>query len=478
MLICLAGTLLVAGFFSALVLPQAPGRMAEPSAELIAAWPFWSFVVSLPLPVPRESHMLALAVAVMSIVKFAAYAAAVYLVWHQPYDRRCLIVVVGAALLLFMAAVCALPNVNRDIYNYITSGRVAAIYGANPYEVPPDQFSGDPLYRFASARYTSFIGDNKLPAWTLLNGALAGIGGHDPVANLLLYRVVFLLVNMANLGLIAAILKTVQPGRLLAGLTLYGWNPIVTVHGQSKVDTVMVLFLLLAVLAFVHKRSRLATIALGISALVKLFTLPLIAVYWLALARARAWRELAISMVLLGLTVIALYAPFWYGPDLLSAQLSQLGDLAAAGPSLARLLLYAAFVGGVFLVGIRRDGRVESLLFGWTLVLLLLALLVTRLGFSWYLLTLIAVTSLVLERRITLIVIALSFASFFLNAWDTASNDVVQLPMLFPAPRFYLQVLFLSASVLALAALEFGRRTRQRRTKVGGHSANYGIERR
>lgn len=160
---CLACILLVESLFSAFVLPQAPGRMAEPSAKLIAEWPLWSFIVSLPLPIPRQSHLLALALLVTSAVKFSAYGSAVYLAWNHPCGRRYWFVVVGAALLFFLIAVCALPNVNRDIYNYIISGRVAAVYGANPYHLPPDRFPGDPLYRYASERYVSYPGDNKLP---------------------------------------------------------------------------------------------------------------------------------------------------------------------------------------------------------------------------------------------------------------------------------------------------------------------------
>ncbi|HEU5102006.1 MAG TPA: hypothetical protein VFU22_23450 [Roseiflexaceae bacterium] len=452
--------------------------MAEPSAGLIAVWPFWSFIASLPLPVPRDGQMLALAVLATSAVQFAAYGCAIFLVWKQPHSRRCLAIVVGTALLLVLSAVCALPNVNRDIYNYILSGRVAAVYGANPYQMAPDLFSADPLYQYASPRYTGIAGDNKLPVWTLLNAVLAGLGGDDPVRNLLIYRSVFLLFNIANLVVIASILWKVQPERLLAGLVVYGWNPVVTVHGQSKVDTVMVFLLLLAVLAFVYEKRRLGVIALALSALVKLLTLPLIAVYWLALVRARAWRTLAVSMLLVGLAVVALYAPFWYGPELITAQASQLGGVASAAPSLARLLLYGVFACAVVLVGLSRDERIESLLFGWALVLVLLALLVTKLGFSWYLLTLIALTSLVAEPRITLLVISLSFASFFMNAWDSASNDVIDLPMLFAAPRFYVQLLFVGASALGLAAFEFALRARQRRTRIGRQrTPNYGIER-
>jgi hypothetical protein len=468
-LACLA---FAASLYSAFVLPQAPGRMAEPSADLISAWPLWSSVAALPLPIPRQSHWLALALLLTSALSFSAYGSAVYLAWNQPYSRRAVFAVAGVAILLFVVSVCALPNVNRDIYNYILSGRVAAVYGANPYLVPPDRFQDDPIYRYASSRYTSYAGDNKLPAWTLLNVVLARLGGDSPVANLLLYRVVFLLFNIANLALIARILNMLQPRLLLAGLLLYGWNPIVVTYGQSKVDTVMVFFMLLAALAIVRGRRKQAVVALGASALVKLITLPLLAVYWLYMARFRGARELVAITLLLGLTAIAVYAPFWYGPELLTMQLGLVKNVAGAGPDLGRLLLYAGFALGVLWVGLSREDRAESIVAGWALVLVPLGLFLTKLGFSWYLMTLIAVAGLVVDRRLALVVIVFSFASFLLNTWDTASNEIVQMPALFPAPRFYLQLLFVCACGVGLAALEMGQRIRRR------HEARYGIERR
>jgi hypothetical protein len=469
---CMACIVFAASLCSAFLLPQAPGRMAEPSADLIPAWPLWSLVVALPLPIPRQSHWLALALLLTSALNFAAYAGAVYLAWNQPYDRRPLFVVAGVAILLFVVSACALPNVNRDIYNYILSGRVAAVYGANPYFVPPDRFPDDPIFRYASDRYTSYPGDNKLPVWMLLNVVLARLGGDSPVANLLLYRAAFLLFNTANLVLIGRILHTLQPRLLLAGLLLYGWNPIVVAHGQSKVDTVMVFFMLLAALAIVRDMPKLAAVALGMSALVKLITLPLLAVYWLYLLRFRSARRLAASTLLLGLTAIAVYVPFWYGPELLTIQLGLLENVADTGPDLGRLLLYTGFALGVLWVGLSRDGRVENILSGWALVLAPLALFLTKLGFSWYLMTLIAAAGLVVERRLALIVIALSFASFLLNAWDSASNEIMQMPRLFPAPRFYMQLLFACACGLGLAALEIVRRLRRR------HDTRYGVEQR
>jgi len=144
-------------------------------------------------------------------------------------------------------------------------------------------------------------------------------------------------------------------------------------------------------------------------------------------------------------------------------QLRLLGNVAEAGPNLARLLVYAGFMVAVLWAGLSRTGRVDNLLAGWALVMVLFALFVTKLGFSWYLMTTIAVASLVMERRFTLIVVILSFVSFLLNAWDSASNETIQLPMLFAAPRFSMQLLFVGTSVLGLAMLEICLRARQRR---------------
>ena len=108
------------------------------------------------------------------------------------------------------------------------------------------------------------------------------------------------------------------------------------------------------------------------------------------------------------------------------------------------------------------------MLASWTLVMVLFAMLVTKFGFSWYLMAMIAVASAALDWRLALIVIVLSSASFFLNAWDSASNEVMQLPMLFPASRFYFQ-LFVGVCAVGLVVLEISRQAQQRH-------AEYSIE--
>lgn len=454
--------LLLGTLFAAFVLPQSPGRTGQPSVDLFPALPLWSLAVALPLDVPRDGATLARALLATSVTQFAAYGMAIYLAWRRPAGRLSLSVAVAAALVCYLVAACALPNVNRDIFNYILSGRVAAAHGQNPHYVPPSMFPDDPLYRYASSQYTGFPGDNKLPAWTLLNVGLARIAGGDPVTSLLLYRATFLLFNVANVVLIVRTLRVVQPRRELAGALLYAWNPIVIGYAQSKVDTVMVFFLLLAAYWLARGRRGPAIVALAISALVKLITLPLAAVYWLHQLRARDWRGLAATTLLLGATSAALYAPFWQGPDLLWMHVGLLGGGKSLGPQLFQLAARGAFVAAVLWAAWRQDGRIAGLFSGWALVMLVFALFLTRLGFSWYLMTLIALAALAAERYLTPITIAVSFASFLLNAWDAASSATFRLPKPLALPRASLYLAFVSVVVLAAVAFEMLRRARRR----------------
>lgn len=456
----LALALLATSLFFAFILPQSPGRMADPSAALMPRQQLWAFVLALGLPVPRSSGSLAAALLAVSAARFALYGLAVLLCWQGRGGRLSLAIAIGGALLLCLVAACALPNIDRDIYNYILSGRVAAVYGDNPYTVPPNNFPADPIYQFASPQYTGFAGDNKFPAWALLNIGLARLGGDAPTTNLLLYRSAFLLANGANIGLVALILRKLQPRRLHAGVVLYGWNPIVISYGQSKVDTIMVLFLLLGLLGLAYGRRRLGLLALGVSAWVKLITLPLVVVYLLRDLRMRRWRELALGVALLAGLTLALYAPFWAGLGMLGGQLRLLSSGGSSNPAVLQLLSQAGFGVAMVWLGYRRDAGPHELARRWALLALLFSLFLTRLGFSWYLLTLIALVAVAAEWRLALATVALSCGAFLMNVWDSASNGAFTLPDLFALPRFVMYLAFVAALAGAVLAVQLGRRGR------------------
>jgi hypothetical protein len=96
------------------------------------------------------------------------------------------------------------------------------------------------------------------------------------------------------------------------------------------------------------------------------------------------------------------------------------------------------------------------LLVGWTLLSLVFAIFLTKLGFSWYLMTLIALVGVTLEWRLTLATIALSYASFLLNVWDSTSKGTFRLPDLFVLPRSIIYLAFIGVVALCVAFIHLG----------------------
>ena len=453
----LACFLLGAYYFYGFVVPQTPSRMSKASAALIPELPLWGFVAALPLPILSTPAVLSICLIGVAMGAFMCYALAVYLSWNRPSTKLTLGMAMVGSIVFFMVAMWSFPNTRTDIFNYIVNGRIAAVYSHNPYYVPAVHFPDDPIYPYAGKQYTAVPADAKLPVWTLISIALAWLAGDNPITNLLIYRGTFLLFNIANLALIALLLSKLKPTFLLAGVIAYGWHPIVAVFGQDKTDTVMVFFLLLAVLFLVHTRRWLGMASLALSVLVKLLTLPLIAVYGLREIRLGRWRELGSSVLVLGVTAVVTYSAFWDGPRMLFDHLNLLRAGGIPTPGALLLLVRVGFVLLVLGVGLTQDGSVEKLLRGWAVVMLYFALFLTKFGFTWYLLSLIALISLVLEWRLMLITIVLSFTSFLFNSWYMVSTPAFPLPDLLPWPRFVVYLALPCLTAIGLAALGSGK---------------------
>jgi hypothetical protein len=436
--------------FYCFYIPQTPGRLSRVSAELATALPIWNAVSSLSLPASHDSGAVALMLIFFALLTFTIYGLVVYLCWDRVFSKTCFWVIIGAAVVYFLLASFSLPNLNTDIYHYITRARVAAVHHSNPHYVPSDAFSDDPIYAFASQRWTGLVGD-KLALWTLISIPLAQLAGNNPVANLLVFRLAFCLFNLANVALIFMILRRWKPRFILAGVLFYAWNPIIAIQGCSKTDTVMVFFLLLAMLLLVYKFHRAAVLAMTFSVLIKLMTLPLMAFYFLRHLKLKMWRELSISFGIFALTVVVVNLPFWEGASLITSHLDvAIGESGTTLPSLVRYLAIAIFVFFFLWLARIQDGSQEKLLLAWTLVALFMSIFLVRAYNSWYHTMLIVIVSVFLEWRVTLLTFALTFSAFIFNSWySTFTKDFRPLE-LSALPK---QVVYLAPAVGILAVI-------------------------
>jgi len=449
--------LVIIYFFYNFIITQTPMRMAKPSAALIQNLPLWARIKSLPLPIPRNGEIIAISLILFVAIAFFFYAFAVLLTWGRRGNFLSISTVLISAAVFFLISVWSFPNVNRNIFNYMLRGRTAAIYNSNPYYVPAERFSEDPIYRYANPKHTEKPG-GKLPAWMLINVSVAKLAGNEPVKMLLFYRFTFFTFSILNLILIAAILRRLYPRFMLSGILLYGWNPIVIIYGQSKIDTVMVFYLLLGSYLLVRNRNLIAVASLTLSALTKLVTLPLIAIYWLRELALRRWRGLLITSVILGVTAFAVYVPFWYGPGIILQHIGLVSAGGATASGFSKAFLRVGFCLLIVWVAYTQNGTTPMLFRGWAIVMLYFSFFITKVGSADYLMTLLWLASLSCDFRIVWLTIAITFSSFMLNIWHTNSSGLFPLPDLFSLPRLLIYLVIPLLVFICMTIVLFWKR--------------------
>src|SRR5262245_42851242 len=188
-------------------------------------------------------------------------------------------------------ALGALPANSTDILGYIGQGRVAGVYGANPYLHTYSEFA-DSFSPFVEWNITMPYGPVMLPVFILA----AWVSVYSVLWAVFTLKLIWLAVHCANCFLIYRIL---QAWRLDAafGLFLYGLNPLALLElvANGHNDGLLIFFCLSAILALQRRRGGLALWLALLSALVKLpgvFILLSVAIY---LMWRREWRGLKLG---------------------------------------------------------------------------------------------------------------------------------------------------------------------------------------
>lgn len=471
LLLVLGAFTVVATVVGAIILPLTPIRMSRSSADLIPESGLWRPLAELPWPVPSGANAIASTIVVTAVLALVAYVAALVAVWDRPATSRLLIGVLAPAGLALLVSTLALPTQSSDIVDYLLSGRVAVVHGADPSLVPPDDFPDDPFLPYASGNYTDDP-EAKPPIWLgAAAGAAALTSESSPADAILTTRVLFLGLTVANTGLIAAILRRWRPRHLLAGLVLYTWNPIVLVHGQAKFDTLMATFALLAGYALVRARPVATVAALWGSVMVKLLTGPMLVVSVVGDLVARRWRQVAASAAIVVAMTIVLHVPFDGGVLDAIRRLTDAADSGSSLPAVVTPVVALVGLGLLLWAGLSSHGEIEGTLQGWAVAALTIVPL-SMTSSAWYLIMPIAVVSLCGELRRTALLVAFSALAYLLDAWGRHSNPDYPLPEPFGLSRAQAVVVALTlAAVLGAIWYRLGGTVRVRRGRTGSGGA-------
>jgi hypothetical protein len=352
---------------------------------------------------------------------FGVYAIGLYAVraseTGSPRQRAVIagIVIIGA-LAACTALLALYPVDASDIYDYIVRGRMSALHDLNPMRDLPSRIADDPVYRFAAwRRVPSAYG----PTWELIAHAASAIsGGWSLNAQVIAYKTAAI-AGYALTGLfIALTLRRIAPGRMLTGMTLFLWNPLVLymTAGTGHNDAVMTACIAAALYCVSRRWFVLAMLSAVLGVTVKFIPallIPFIAlVAWRTLGVRRGLRFTILSTVLGALLMIALYAPYWHGWDTIRAERRAFMFTGSAA-TVARYLLMPVLDGQSDLSVPPRDTpNASSLLANGTLLLFGTAVL-----FEWLRLWRTPDPSRMVEAVARVIFAYLLIAAIWFHAW-------------------------------------------------------------
>lgn len=233
---------------------------------------------------------------------------------EQTGDRGPLVLVYA---LIFAGTLGLMYPINAtDLFQYVFRGRVLAIYHGNPLLLTPRDFPADPILPYVGE--WTYIPSPYGPVWELLAGVVTWLCRGQLLPTLLGLKTLVIAFYLGTAFLVDRLLSIVAPGRRVAGMLFFAWNPLVLLElvGNGHNDAVMLFFIVLGFYLLARRRALLSILALVLAALCKviaLLTIPpvLIIVLW----QWPTWRERLHFLVRAGavamLVILILYLPFW-----------------------------------------------------------------------------------------------------------------------------------------------------------------------
>lgn len=256
------------------------------------------------LPVPVIGRVLLYTVAL--VLLFASYAYAMYSVSAARRPRLGRLVLVFTTVLMIPALVN--PDLfSNDVYGYIFYGRMYGVYGLNPYVTLPGDAPADPFLSHVDWRNLVSPYGPVWTSWSVLLDALVpgGVGMHVAA-----FKLAAAATHLLNTLLVGAVVRQVSPRNTALAMAAYGWNPLPLTEfaGNAHNDSMMLLWVLAALLAYHYRRDKLGAVMLGLGIATKFTAVLFVPFYILALVRRTGDMRQKVMQVL---TVCATIGAAW-----------------------------------------------------------------------------------------------------------------------------------------------------------------------
>lgn len=248
---------------------------------------------------------------------------------------------------------------SRDVYSYAFYGRIAGVYGGNPYVETPLDHSSDLLWNYVGPKWADTPAVYG-PAWTSLSAGLSKFLP-KPVDHVEAYRYLAIAASLATCAVLLWVVNRAKPRRAAFAVAAFGANPVVLFHSVASGhnDLLVALAVISALALVMARRERTAVAVLALGALVKATAgIPLVLLLvWLVARRPPGERLRALfgyAGPVVGMTLL-FALPYMQTEDPTLGMLELAGHEGWLSTSMAvgRLLGWLSFgvLGGVVRVG-------------------------------------------------------------------------------------------------------------------------------
>ena len=355
---------------------------------------------------------------VVLVAMFGSYVLAAYAA--ERLSARTVLMCIAAMHALVLLAP---PLLSTDVFSYQFYGRMAEVYGANPYLAGPHALALDPLFPYIGAKW-SYTPTVYGPLFSAISYAFAPL---SIAASALSYKAIAALSSIGTVALVwnAARLRGIDPVKAAA---LVGLNPLIVIYGVGggHNDLLMMLIVVASIYLMLANRVRSASALTVTAAAIKL-TGGLMLPFAIASGGARRAmsrrRDVLIGAGLAAATIAALsFALFGLGPTHLLGTIQKVqseGDWHSIPgfigtriglPTLAHVIswLLAVAFAAVFIWLLRRvwRGQLDWIdAAGWAAAALLLT---ASSLLPWYVVWLIPLAALASDRRLWRVAIVMT----------------------------------------------------------------------
>ncbi len=209
---------------------------------LVAIWPQILSASQFPLSTLETAiiHHVWLSPVILGLIILGLISTYIFIITRavripqqEMLPRSTLYLLLGGALLFGLTLLVQPRIFSDDAFNSIFSGRILAIYHADPLNTTPKQFAvlKDPYLTWVISGYSTrnIYG----PLWLCIASLLVSISS-NPMVSLFLFKGFTLLTHLINCVLIWLILGKLAPQRRLLGTLLYAWSPLALIELASS----------------------------------------------------------------------------------------------------------------------------------------------------------------------------------------------------------------------------------------------------